>query len=62
MATGLQTPIISKEDNNFPTNKDGRISKEDKKADDHPMAATIVRTYTYNINSESPSRVHTSVV
>ena len=60
MATGLQTSIISKEDNNFPTNKDGRISKEDNKAEDHPMAATIVRTY--NINSESPSRVHTSVV
>ena len=45
MATGLQTSIISKEDN---------------KADDHPMAATIVRTY--NMKSESPSRVHTSVV
>ena len=60
MAAGLQTSIISKEDNNFPTNKDGRISKEDNKVDDHPMAATIVRTY--NMKSESPSRVHTSVV
>jgi len=46
MAMGLQTSIISREDN---------------KADDHPMAATIVRTYN-DINSESPSRVRTSAV
>ena len=60
LATGLQTSTISKEDNNIPTNKNGWISKEDNKADDNPMAATIVRTY--NINWESPSRVRTSAV